>query len=73
MAVVAADDVCKSEGVCEVLCSVQSNQLEPEEPMETHISSEEAAQSRGASASAQTSETNAEALTPKYSYRLVFF
>lgn len=70
MAVGAADDVCQSEGVCEVLCSVQSDQLEPEEPMETHASSEEAAQNGGSSASAQTSQTNAEALTPKYSYRV---
>lgn len=68
----AADDVCRSEGVCEVMCSVESNQLEQEESMETHASSEEAAQFEDFSASAQTPETNTERLKPKYSYRFVF-
>uniref|UniRef100_A0A3B5M822 Zinc finger protein 511 n=1 Tax=Xiphophorus couchianus TaxID=32473 RepID=A0A3B5M822_9TELE len=67
----AADDVCRSEGVCEVMCSVESNQLEQEESMETHASSEEAAQFEDFSASAQTPETNTEQLKPKYSYRFV--
>ncbi|XP_054886158.1 zinc finger protein 511 [Poeciliopsis prolifica] len=57
----AADDVCRSEGVCEVMCSVESTQLEQEESMETHASSEEAA---------QTPETNTEQLKPQYSYRV---
>ncbi|KAM4729170.1 zinc finger protein 511 isoform 2-T2 [Anableps anableps] len=66
----AADDVCRSEGVCEVMCSIQSNQLEQEESMETHVSSEEAAQIEDFPSSAQSSETNTEALKPKYSYRV---
>ncbi|XP_007546157.1 zinc finger protein 511 [Poecilia formosa] len=69
-AVEAADDVCRSEGVCEVMCGVESNQLEQEESMETHASSEEAAQSEDFSASAQTPETNTERLKPRYSYRV---
>ncbi|XP_015233108.1 PREDICTED: zinc finger protein 511 [Cyprinodon variegatus] len=61
----AADDVCKSEGVCEVICDVQSNRLRQEESMEMQASSEDEF-----SASAQTSETKTEPLKPKYSYRV---
>ncbi|XP_047208298.1 zinc finger protein 511 [Girardinichthys multiradiatus] len=66
----AADDVSRSEGVCEVMCSVQSNQHEQEESMEAHASSEEAARIEDNSASAQTLETSTEALKLKYSYRV---
>ncbi|XP_035982368.1 zinc finger protein 511 isoform X2 [Fundulus heteroclitus] len=67
----AAGDVCRSEGACRVMCSVEPEQLEEEEEsMETHVSSEEAARIEDVSASPQTSETNSGALKPKYSYRV---
>nr|XP_046258662.1 zinc finger protein 511 [Scatophagus argus] len=36
------DDVCESEGVCEVMCGVLSDQPEHRESMETHVSEDEA-------------------------------
>lgn len=35
-------DVCVSEGVCEVMCDVPSNDPQHEESMETHVVAEEA-------------------------------
>lgn len=37
-----AEDVCGSEGVCEVMCDVPSNAPQHEESMETHMFEEEA-------------------------------
>lgn len=52
-------EVCESEGVCDVLCNVPSDDPEQEESMETHEPSEDAA-------AAPSSETK-----PQYSYRSV--
>lgn len=51
--------MCESEGVCDVLCNVPSDDPEQEESMETHEPGEEAA-------AAQSSDTK-----PQYSYRSV--
>lgn len=74
--------MCESEGVCEVMCDVLSDQPEHGESMETHVSEEEAAR-MAKSASAEdyadlsaaahgTGNTSTEPLKPRYSYRLVF-
>jgi len=64
-------DVCESEGVCEVMCNLLSNQPEQDEFMETHVSQEEAACPADFFAAATGSEPNAAPLKPQYSYRLV--
>ncbi|XP_069574026.1 zinc finger protein 511 [Brachyistius frenatus] len=71
------DDVCESEGVCEVLCNVLSDQPEQGESMETLRSEEEAA---GMEKSASTEDPSAAAQgeeytkpapqKPQYSYRV---
>lgn len=78
------DDVCESEGVCEVMCDVVSVQSEQAESMETHVSEEEAAQMAKSASDEDaehtdyavgvhsTADTSAESLKPRYSYRLVF-
>ncbi|XP_044070637.1 zinc finger protein 511 [Siniperca chuatsi] len=74
------DDVCESEGVCEVMCDVLSDQPEHGESMETHVCQEEAART-AKSASAEehadlsaaahgTGNTSTEPLKPQYSYRV---
>lgn len=75
------DDVCESEGVCEVMCGVLSDQPEQGESMETHVSEEEAAcmakpaateEHAGLSAAVHGNEcSSTETLKPRYSYRLV--
>ena len=73
-------DVCESEGVCEVMCDLLSEQPEPGESMETVV--EEAAahmtkaatagEDAGLSAAGHSKECpNTETLKPQYSYRLV--
>uniref|UniRef100_UPI0037E9213F zinc finger protein 511 isoform X2 n=1 Tax=Semicossyphus pulcher TaxID=241346 RepID=UPI0037E9213F len=75
-----ADNVCESEGVCEVMCDVLSDQPEHGESMETHVSEEEAARTT-ASVSAEehtdlsaaahsTGNTECDQLKPRYSYRV---
>ncbi|KAG8000077.1 hypothetical protein GBF38_002220 [Nibea albiflora] len=73
------DDVCESEGVCEVMCDVLSNQLEHGESMETHVSQEEARMAKSDSteehadltaASHGAGNTSTEPTKPRYSYRV---
>lgn len=74
------DDVCESEGVCEVMCDELSDQPEHGESMEMHLSENEAA---GMANSASTEEhtglsaaahgagnTSTEPPKPRYSYRV---
>lgn len=73
------DDVCDSEGVCEVMCDVPSDQAEHGGSMETHMSMEEAVHM---AVSASTDEhadppaaqsvenTSTEPPKPRYSYRV---
>ena len=78
------EDVCRSEGVCEVMCDVPSNEPQLEDSMETHVLEEEAATQDTSSASvhgetgfaaAVHSNTNVgtEPPKPRFSYRLVVF
>ncbi|XP_029305584.1 zinc finger protein 511 [Cottoperca gobio] len=74
------DDVCESEGACEVMCDVLSHQPEQGESMETHVSEEEAtcmaksASTEGhadlSAAAHSTENPSSEALKPRYSYRV---
>ncbi|XP_049456917.1 zinc finger protein 511 isoform X1 [Epinephelus fuscoguttatus] len=74
------DDVCESEGVCEVMCDVPSDQPEQGESMETHVSEEEldrmaksvsAEEPVDLSAAAHSTEnTSTEPLKPRYTYRV---
>ncbi|GAA6213848.1 zinc finger protein 511 [Lates japonicus] len=70
------DDVCESEGVCEVMCGVLSDKPEQGESMETHVSEEEAAcktteEHAGLSAAVHGNEcSSTETLKPRYSYRV---
>ncbi|KAM7408810.1 hypothetical protein PAMA_002503 [Pampus argenteus] len=69
------DDVCESEGVCEVMCNVVSDQPEQEESMETHVFEKEAAQTAKSASDEEhidhsTANTSAEPLKPRYSYRV---
>lgn len=74
------DDVCESEGVCEVMCDLLSEQPEHRESMETHVFEEEATRTAEStstegyadlSAAAGTGNTSTVQLQPRYSYRLV--
>nr|XP_020498623.1 zinc finger protein 511 [Labrus bergylta] len=75
-----AESVCESEGVCEVMCDVLSDQPEHGESMETHVSEEEAARTATSaitedhanlSAAAHSAEnTSSQPLKPQYSYRV---
>ncbi|XP_026164717.1 zinc finger protein 511 [Mastacembelus armatus] len=74
------NDVCESEGVCEVMCDGLSDQPEQGESMETHASEEEAApMAKSASteehadlctATHDTACTSTYQLKPQYSYRV---
>ncbi|XP_023145361.1 zinc finger protein 511 [Amphiprion ocellaris] len=69
------DDVCESEGVCDVMCNVLSDQPEHEESMETHASEEEAARlaksTEDLPAAAQGSDSTSSApAKAQYSYRV---
>lgn len=68
------EDVCESEGVCEVMCNDLSDQPGQGESMEMHVSEEEAAKSvstGGLPAAAQSAEnTSTMPLKPQYSYRV---
>ncbi|XP_038593886.1 zinc finger protein 511 [Micropterus salmoides] len=73
------DDVCESEGVCEVMCDLLSEQPEHRESMETHVFEEEATRTAEStstegyadlSAAAGTGNTSTVQLQPRYSYRV---
>ncbi|XP_076599858.1 zinc finger protein 511 [Chaetodon auriga] len=74
------DDVCESEGVCEVMCDELSDQPEHGESMETHLSENEAArmtnsasteEHAGLSAAAHgAGNMSTEPPKPRYSYRV---
>ncbi|XP_030297337.1 zinc finger protein 511 [Sparus aurata] len=75
------DDVCESEGVCEVMCDVLSDQPERGESMETHVSRDDEAARMAESASAEehaglsaaahsAGNTGTEPPKPRYSYRV---
>ncbi|XP_070833161.1 zinc finger protein 511 [Chaetodon trifascialis] len=74
------DDVCESEGVCEVMCDELSDQPEHGESMEMHLSENEAARMAnsasteeltGLSAAARgAGNTSTEPPKPRYSYRV---
>lgn len=76
------DDVCESEGVCEVMCDELSDQPEHRESMEMHVSKNEAARMANSASTEEHADlsaavhssgnTSAEPLKPRYSYRLVF-
>lgn len=76
------DDVCESEGVCEVMCDGLSDQPVHGESMETHVSEEEAARMAKSASTEEHADlcatahgsgnTRTEPLKPRYSYRLVF-
>nr|XP_020457336.1 zinc finger protein 511 isoform X1 [Monopterus albus] len=75
-----ADDVCESEGVCEVMCDVVSDRPEQGESMEMHVSAEEAAPmakcaSTGEHADVSTAAhepvfTSTKPVNPRSSYRV---
>lgn len=73
------EDVCVSEGVCEVMCDVPSNEPHHGDSMETHVSEEEANQASPASVMGDTdspaaghinANMDAEPPKPRFSYRL---
>lgn len=64
------DDVCESEGVCEVMGNSPSDEPEGGESMETH-ECEEKATTEDVLAAAQDTESTAPR-KPQYSYRLAF-
>uniref|UniRef100_A0A3P9JY02 Zinc finger protein 511 n=1 Tax=Oryzias latipes TaxID=8090 RepID=A0A3P9JY02_ORYLA len=64
----AVNDVCESEGVCEVLCNPMSDQPEEEESME--ICEKEAPLMEDMPSPVQDSEVNALPLKPQYSRRI---
>lgn len=78
----AVDDVCESEGLCEVMCDVLSDQPEHGESMETHVSEEEAVRSANSAPTEEYTDlpgaahgdgnTSIEPPKARYSYRLVF-
>lgn len=77
------EDVCGSEGVCEVICDVPSNEPQHEESMETHVLEEEATQDASAgsvkghtdfpAAVHSTANMGTEPPKPRFSYRLEVF
>lgn len=79
-AMVVVDDVCESEGVCEVMYDVLSDQPELGEVMEMHVSEEEVAHKSSLSgentdlsaAACDSEHMRTESQTTRYSYRLVF-
>lgn len=72
-----ADDVCQSEGLCDVMCDALSNQPEHEESMETHVSEEEPASTANSAPAPEdahlsgATHSDANPPKPRYSYRLV--
>lgn len=71
------EDVCESEGACEVMCDVLSNQPEYGESMETHMSEDEAAKSASIAehtdlfvAASDPGNASTEPPKPRYSYRV---
>lgn len=79
----AVEDVCESEGVCEVMCYVPSDEPQHEESMETHVSAEEATlHANSGSVEEYTdfpgavdsnTEMSTEPPKPRFSYRLETF
>lgn len=77
------EDVCGSEGVCEVLCDVPSNEPQHEESMETHVLEEEANQEASSgtvmvdtdfpAAVHINANMDVELPKPRFSYRLDIF
>ncbi|XP_028982722.1 zinc finger protein 511 [Betta splendens] len=71
-------DVCKSEGVCEVLCEVLTDQPEKEESMEMHVSEEDVAHMGQCASAGEPADVSAaahgctgmEPQKPRYSYRV---
>lgn len=73
------DDVCASEGTCEVMCDVPSNEHQHEESMETHVL-EEATRDATCDAVEEDTDfpgavqsnanTSTEPPNPRFSYRL---
>lgn len=70
------DDVCESEGLCEVMCDALSNQLE-HESMETHVSEEDPARLVNSAPSLEdahpsgATHSDVNMQKPRFSYRLV--
>lgn len=74
------DDVCESEGVCEVMCDVLSDPPEHGESMETHMSEEEGAHMAKSASTEEPADlsaaahgagrTSSEPPKPRYSYRV---
>ncbi|XP_042358130.1 zinc finger protein 511 [Plectropomus leopardus] len=65
------DDVCESEGVCEVMCDALSDQHEQGESMETHVSEEEAVRMEKLASTAHSAgNPSTEPQKPRYSYRV---
>lgn len=77
------EDVCESEGVCEVMCDVPPDEPQHEESMETHVSVEEAALDANSGsvedytdfpvAVHSNTEMSTEPPKPRFSYRLGTF
>lgn len=66
------DDVCESEGVCEVMCNSPSDEPEGGESMETHECEEKASTEDVLAAAQDTEGTSTVPRKPQYSYRLAF-
>lgn len=70
------DDVCESEGLCEVMCDALSGQPQ-HESMETHVSEEEPAHLANSAPSLEDAQlpgaahSDVNAQKPRFSYRLV--
>ncbi|XP_068183384.1 zinc finger protein 511 isoform X2 [Antennarius striatus] len=67
------DEVCETEGVCDVVSNVVSEQMEFEESMEIHRSEEEVvciAESASATEAHSTGNLSTEPQKPRYSYRV---
>lgn len=64
------DDVCESEGVCEVMCNSPSDEPEGGESMETHECEEKASTEDVLAAAQDTEGTSTVPRKPQYSYRI---
>lgn len=77
------EDVCGSEGVCEVMCDVPSNAPQHEESMETHMLAEEATRDANSGsveedtdfpgAGHSIADTSSPPPKPRFSYRWDFW
>lgn len=77
------EDVCGSEGVCDVMCDVPSNEPQHEESMETHVLEEEVTQDASSgsvkrdtdfpAAAHSNANMGTEPPKPRFSYRLEVF